>query len=118
MNLRFQQDMRGKAGYEIPELIKESQLEKGYIEAMEKTSDLIERVFQKHGSLSKTVAAQGSRKRYLMCMGARQLCVLTELRTSGEGDKGYRRIASRMIEMAKEKNPRMFAHVKDNFRKQ
>jgi len=116
MNLRFQQDMRGLAGFETPELIKESQLEKDYKEAMKNTSSLVERVYQKYGSLSQTVAAQGNRKRYLLCMGARQLTVLTELRTSGEGDKGYRRIASNMIETAKEKNPRLFAHVKDNFK--
>jgi thymidylate synthase ThyX len=116
MNLRFQQEMRGLAGYDIPELIKGSEIEKDYKEAMQKTSDLVEKVFQKHGPLSKTVAAQGSRKRYLLCMGARQLTVLTELRTSGEGDKGYRRIASKMIEQAKDKNPRLFAHVKDNFK--
>ena len=117
MNLRFQQDMRGKAGFEVPELVKGSRIEKEYNETMEKTSGLVERVFENLGSLSKTVAAQGSRKRYLMCMGARQLTVLGELRTCGEGDKGYRRIASRMIELAKEKNPRLFAHVKDNFKK-
>lgn len=116
MNLRFQQEMRGLAGFETPELIKGSEMEKDYKEAMQKTSNLVEKVFQKCGGLSKTVAAQGSRKRYLLCMGARQLCVLTELRTSGEGDKGYRRIASKMIELAKDKNPRLFAHVKDNLK--
>lgn len=119
MNLRFHQPMRGKSGYAIPELIKESQIEKDYKNAMEKTSELVEKVFQKHGGvLSKTVAAQGSQKRYLLCMGARQLTVLAELRTSGEGDKGYRRIASKMIGLAKEKNPRLFGHINDNFKKQ
>jgi thymidylate synthase ThyX len=118
MNLRFQQEMRGKAGFEVPELIEGSEIEKEYRQALEKTSDLVERVFEKHGALSKAVAAQGNRKRYLMCMGARQLTVLTELRTCGEGDKGYRKIASRMIELAKEKNPRLFGHVKDNFKGQ
>ncbi len=117
MNLRFQQAMRGEAGYEIPELIKGSEIEKEYSEAMENTSSLIEKVFQKHGNLSRTVAAQGSNKRYLMCMGGRQLTVLTELRTCGEGDKGYRKIASKMIELAQEKNPAMFGHINDNFKK-
>ncbi len=118
LNLRFQQEMRGLAGYDVPGLIEGSALEKDYREAMQKTSDLVERIYQKHGgSLSKTVAAQGNMKRYLLCMGARQLCVLTELRTCGEGDKGYRRIASRMIELAKEKNPMLFGHVQDNYRK-
>ncbi len=117
MNLRFQQEMRGLAGFEVPELIAGSEIEKEYTVAMEKTSDLVEKVFEKFGALSKAVAAQGSRKRYLLCMGARQLTVLTELRTCGEGDKGYRRIASRMIELAKEENPRLFGHVKDNFKK-
>lgn len=117
LNLRFQQEMRGKTGYETPELIKGSAIEKDYKEAMEKTSELVERVFQKQGSLSKTVAAQGNKKRYLLCMGARQLTVLTELRTCGEGDKGYRKIASKMIELAKEKNPRLFGHIVDNYKK-
>ena len=49
-------------------------------------------------------------------MGPRQLTVLGELRTSGEGDVGYRRIASKMIELAKEKNPRLFDHIKNNFK--
>lgn len=116
MNLRFQQPMRGLAGFETPELIQNSEIEKEYSEAMQKTSGLIEKVFQKQGWLSRTVAAQGSNKRYLLCMGARQLTVLTELRTSGEGDKGYRKIASKMIELAKEKKPALFAHIKDNFK--
>ena len=116
MNLRFQQPMRGLAGFETPELIQNSEIEKEYSEAMQKTSDLIEKIFQEHGSLSRTVAAQGSNKRYLLCMGARQLTVLTELRTSGEGDKGYRKISSKLIDLAKEKNPAMFAHIKDNFK--
>ena len=117
MNLRFHQPMRGKSGYAIPELIKESPIEKDYRNAMEKTGELVEKVYQKHGgTLSKTVAAQGNKKRYLLCMGARQLCVLTELRTGGEGDKGYRGIASKMIELAKEKNPRLFGHINDNFK--
>ncbi len=118
MNLRFQQPMRGKAGFEIPELIKESEIEKDYSNAMQKTSDLAEKVFEKYGAMSRTVAAQGSNKRYLLCMGARQLTVLTELRTCGEGDKGYRKIASKMIELAQEEKPAMFAHVNDNFKKQ
>ncbi|MFA4855565.1 MAG: FAD-dependent thymidylate synthase [archaeon] len=119
MNLRFHQPMRGKSGYAIPELIKENPIEKDYRNAMEKTSELIEKVYQKHGgALSKTVAAQGNKKRYLLCMGARQLTVLAELRTGGEGDKGYRKIASKMIELAKEKNPRLFGHINDNFKKQ
>lgn len=118
MNLRFQQEMRGLAGFDVPGLIEGSEIEKDYRQAMEKTSGLVERVFEKYGSLSKTVAAQGNRKRYLLCMGARQLCVLTELRTCGEGDKGYRRIASKMIELAKEERPGLFAHVKDNFKGQ
>jgi len=118
MNLRFQQEMRGKQGFETPELIKGSGIEKDYRQAMEKTSGLVERVFEKFGGLSKTVAAQGNKKRYLLAMGARQLTVLTELRTCGEGDKGYRRIASKMIELAKEENPRLFRHVKDNFKGQ
>lgn len=115
-NLRFQQEMRGKAGFDIPELIKGSEIEKEYVEAMKKTSDLVERVWEKYGDLGKTVATQGSRKRFLMCMGARQLTSLTETRTCGEGDKGYRRIASTMIELAQEKEPRLFAHIKDNFK--
>ena len=118
MNLRFQQEMRGLAGFDTPELIKGSVLEKEYSAAMQSTAELTEKVFQRYGgTLSKTVAAQGNRKRFLLCMGARQLTVLTELRTSGEGDKGYRRIASKMIELAKEKKPLLFEHIKDNFKK-
>jgi thymidylate synthase ThyX len=117
MNLRFHQPMRGLSGFETPELIKGSEIEKEYTNAMQKTSDLIEKVFQKYPALSKTVAAQGSKKRFLLCMGARQLTVLTELRTCGEGDKGYRKIASKMIELAKEKKPELFAHIQDNFKK-
>ena len=116
MNLRFQQEMRGLAGYDTPELIEGSALEKDYKDAMEATSKLIEKIWEKHGQLSKTVAAQGSRKRFLMCMGVRQLTVLGELRTCGEGDKGYRKIASRMIELAKQRKPELFSHVKDNFK--
>ncbi|MDD5148804.1 MAG: FAD-dependent thymidylate synthase, partial [Candidatus ainarchaeum sp.] len=117
MNLRFHQPMRGLSGFEIPDLIKGSAIEKDYCDAMQKTSDLIEKVFQKYPALSKTVAAQGNKKRFLLCMGARQLTVLAELRTCGEGDKGYRRIASRMIELAKEKKPELFAHIQDNYKK-
>ncbi len=118
MNLRFHQEMRGLAGFDVPELIKGSQLEKEYSTAMQSTAELIEKVYQKYGGvLSKTVAAQGNRKRFLLCMGARQLTVLTELRTSGEGDKGYRRIASKMIELAKEEKPALFEHIKDNSKK-
>ena len=97
-------------------MIKGGPLEKDYTQAMEKTSDLIEKIWEKHGLLANTVAAQGSRKRFLMCMGPRQLTVLTELRTCGEGDKGYRKIASKIIDLAKEKNPRLFGHVNDNFK--
>ena len=109
--------MRGLSGFEMPEIISGSAIEKDYAQAMEKTSDLIEKVFQKPPDLSKTVAAQGSKKRFLLCMGARQLTVLTELRTCGEGDKGYRKIASRMIGLAKEKKPELFGHINDNYKK-
>ncbi|MBN1941162.1 MAG: FAD-dependent thymidylate synthase [Candidatus Diapherotrites archaeon] len=117
MNLRFQQNMRGKAGFDTPELIRESAIEKDYKEAMQQTSDLIEKIAVKYPELAKTVAAQGSRKRFLMCMAPRQLTVLCELRTCGEGDKGYRKIASKMIELAKEKKQELFAHIQDNYKK-
>lgn len=116
MNLRFHQDTRGLAGFDTPELVKESDIVKEYEKAQKKTSDLVEKVCQKFGNKSRIVASQGSRKRYLLCMGPRQLTVLTELRTSGEGDRGYRTIASKMIELAKEKNPRLFGHIKNNFK--
>jgi thymidylate synthase ThyX len=116
MNLRFHQDTRGLAGFDTPELIKESEIAKEYENAQRKNSELIEKIYQKFGNTSRIVASQGSRKRYLLCMGPRQLTVLGELRTSGEGDRGYRRIASRMIELAKEKNPRLFGHIKNNFK--
>ena len=116
MNLRFQQEIRGNAGFDTPELIKGSALEKDYREAMQATSELVEKVHEKYGTLSRTVAAQGNRKRYLMCMDPRQLTVLTELRTCGEGDKGYRKIASRMIELAQQEKPELFAHINDNYK--
>ena len=116
MNLRFHQDMRGLAGFDIPDLIKESEIAKEYENAQKKNSELVEEVYQKFGIMSRIVASQGCRKRYLLCMGPRQLTVLGELRTSGGGDRGYRRIASKMIELAKEKNPRLFSHIKNNFK--
>jgi len=116
MNLRFQQDMRGLAGFDTPDLIKESEIIKEYENAQKKTSELVERVYQKFGRMSRIVASQGCRKRYLLCMGPRQMTVLGELRTSGGGDIGYRRIASKMIELTKEKNPRLFGHIKNNFK--
>jgi len=116
MNLRFHQDMRGLAGFDTPELVKDSEIAKEYDGAQRKTSKIVENVYQKFGRMSRIVASQGSRKRYLLCMGPRQLTVLGELRTSGEGDRGYRSIASEMIELAKEKNPRLFGHIKDNFK--
>jgi len=116
MNLRFHQDTRGLAGFDTPDLVKESDIAKEYEKAQRKTSELVEGVYQKFGNKSRIVASQGSRKRYLLCMGPRQLTVLGEVRTSGEGDRGYRRIASRMIELAKEKNPRLFGHIKNNFK--
>jgi thymidylate synthase ThyX len=115
MNLRFHQDTRGFAGFDTPELVKESDVSKDYEKVQKKTSELVEKIYEKFGNKSRIVASQGSRKRYLLCMGPRQLTVLGELRTSGEGDRGYRRIASRMIELAKEKNPRLFGHIKNNF---
>ncbi len=116
MNLRFHQDTRGLAGFDTPELVKESEIAKEYESAQRKTSELVEKIYQKFGNMSRIVASQGCRKRYLLCMGPRQLTVLGELRTSGEGDIGYRRIASKMIELAKEKNPRLFGHIKNNFK--
>lgn len=116
MNLRFHQDLRGLAGFDTPELVKESEIAKEYENAQVKTSELVEKVYQKFGKKSRIVASQGCRKRYLLCMGPRQLTVLSELRTSGEGDRGYRKIASTMIELAKEKNPRLFDHIKNNFK--
>lgn len=117
MNLRFHQEMRGLAGWETPELVKNSSIAKEYEEAQTKTADLVERVFKKFGKLSRAVASQGCRKRYLLCMGPRQLTVLGELRTIGEGDVGYRRIASQMIQLAKDENLRLFGHIRDNYKK-
>jgi thymidylate synthase ThyX len=116
MNLRFHQDMRGLAGFYTPPLIAKSPIAKEYEEAQKKNADLVEKVYQRFGSLSKAVASQGSNKRYLLTMGPRQLTVLGELRTIGEGDKGYRIIASKMISLAKEENPRLFAHIRDNYK--
>lgn len=118
MNLRFQQDMRGKAGWVTPDLIRESPISKEYEDAQKRTSDLVERVYQKYGGLSRAVASQGCKKRFLLCMGPRQLIVLTELRTIGEGDRGYRRIASEMIDLAREKNPLLFGNIKNSYPKE
>lgn len=116
MNLRFQQHMRGTAGFATPELIAGvKDFKKKYEDAMTETSELMERIHQKFGVMCRAAAAQASRKRYLLTMGPRQLTVLTELRTSGEGDKGYRRIASKMISLAKETNERLYSHIHDNF---
>lgn len=116
MNLRFQQDMRGLAGWATPDMVAQSSITKEYEEAQKATSNLMERIYDKYGGLARAAATQGSRKRYLLCMGPRQLTVLGELRTCGEGDRGYRKIASRMIELAKEQNPRLFGHITDNYK--
>jgi thymidylate synthase ThyX len=116
MNLRFHQDLRGLSGWHTPEIVAESSVAKEYHDAQRATAELVERVYQKYGRLSRCVASQASRKRFLLTMGPRQLTVLGELRTCGEGDKGYRIIASKMIELAKERNPRLFGHIIDNYR--
>lgn len=116
MNLRFHQDTRGIAGWVTPSLIAESELAKEYEEMQRKTSELAEKIYLKFGPVARAAATQGSKKRFLLCMGPRQLTVLGELRTCGEGDRGYRKIASRMIELAKEQNPRLFGHVVDNYK--
>lgn len=116
MNLRFHQDTRGLAGWVTPNLIAESGLAKEYEEMQGKTSELVEKIYLKFGPVSRAAATQGSKKRFLLCMGPRQLTVLGELRTCGEGDRGYRRIASRMIGLAKEQNPRLFGHIVDNYK--
>lgn len=117
MNLRFHQDMRGLAGWITPDMIADSAIANEYQEAQKTTSNLMEKIYDKFGGLSRAAATQGSRKRYLLCMGTRQLTVLGELRTCGEGDRGYRKISSRMIELAKEQNPRLFGHVTDNYKR-
>jgi hypothetical protein len=116
MNLRFHQDLRGLAGWETPDMIAESSIAKEYETAMKATADLMEKVYSKFGGVSRAVGAQGSRKRFLLCMGPRQLTVLGELRTCGEGDRGYRKISSEMIQLAKTANPRLFGHIKDNYK--
>ncbi|MFH0829673.1 MAG: FAD-dependent thymidylate synthase [Candidatus Aenigmatarchaeota archaeon] len=116
MNLRFHQDIRGLAGWETPDLIAESSVAKEYQETMKSTSNLMEKINDRHPGLARTVAAQGSKKRFLLCMGPRQFTYIGELRTIGEGDRGYRKIGSRMIELAKNENPRLFGHVKDSYR--
>lgn len=118
MNIRFQQEMRGLSGYDIPYLIKESSIRSEYEKIMDRVCDLVERVYLKHGgTLSKTVALQACKKRFLLCMDPRQLTVMGELRTMGEGDRGYRILASKMIELAKEKNELLFGHIKNNYLK-
>lgn len=117
MNLRFHQDTRGLAGWVTPSMICESpELAKDYEEMQRRTSELVERIYSRFGRVARAAATQGSKKRFLLCMGPRQLTVLGELRTCGEGDRGYRRIASRMIELAKEQNPRLFCHIVDNYK--
>lgn len=116
MNLRFHQDMRGLAGFDTPPLIAESELNNDYQQAQKATCELLEKVYQDYGFRARAAASQGCRKRFLLTMGPRQLTVLTELRTCGEGDKGYRKIASRMVQMAKEKNPRLYGHIIDSYR--
>lgn len=116
MNLRFHQDMKGLAGWETPDLIAESSIATEYERNMKATSNLMEMIHDKYSGLPRTVAAQGSKKRFLLCMGPRQFTYLGELRTMGEGDRGYRKIGSRMIELAKEQNPRLFGHIKDGYR--
>ncbi len=117
MNLRFHQDMRGLAGWNTPDMVAQSSIAKEYEEAQKATSNLMEKIYDRFGGLARAAAAHGSRKRYLLCMGPRQLTVLGELRTCGEGDRGYRKIASRMIELAKEQNPRLFGHITDNYKR-
>lgn len=118
MNLRFHQDLRGLSGWYTPEIVARSSIAKDYEKAQQATAELVEKVYQRFGKAARTVASQASRKRFLLTMGPRQLTVLGELRTCGEGDKGYRIIASKMIELAKEKNPRLFGHIIDNYKVQ
>jgi hypothetical protein len=116
MNLRFHQDLRGLSGWYTPDIVAESSIAREYDKAQRNTADLVERVYHKYGAFARAVASQASRKRFLLTMGPRQLTVLGELRTCGEGDKGYRKIASKMIELAKGRNPRLFGHIVDNYK--
>jgi thymidylate synthase ThyX len=83
-------------GYDMPELVAESGLSEGYVNAIERAEDLYRTLAPRFGEQATYAVALAHRIRYVMQCNAREAMHLLELRSGPQGHPSYRRVAQQM----------------------
>ncbi|MDX1449078.1 MAG: FAD-dependent thymidylate synthase, partial [Acidimicrobiia bacterium] len=97
------QRLTTRLGFDVPPDIVAAGHESVWQEAMERSSNIYERLRQRHGAdVAQYVVPFAANIRFVMEMNARQAYHLIELRSQPAGHPAYRRVAHRMHQLIRE----------------
>lgn len=92
-------------GYDIPSLIKQTEVHKSYKEALDNTKNAFDTISKKYPHHAQYVVNFAYRYPYLIKMNLREACHVIELRTIPQGHADYRRVAQQMYLQIKRVHP-------------
>ncbi|MBU5689597.1 MAG: FAD-dependent thymidylate synthase [Candidatus Aenigmatarchaeota archaeon] len=92
-------------GYELPKEIVECRLDKKYKKAMSTAITTFNKIREKMSVQAQYVVPLGFRVRWYFKLNLREICHLTELRSTPQGHEYYRKIAQEMARLVRQKHP-------------
>jgi thymidylate synthase ThyX len=92
-------------GYDVPKEVKEVGLESKYNKAMEEAKKAFNRIRQKMPFQAQYLVPLGFRVRWYFKLNLREVCHLTELRSTSQGHEYYRKIAQEMALKVRQVHP-------------
>ena len=98
-------------GYDVPKEIKEAGLERRYNKAMREAKKAFDRIRQKMPLQAQYLVTLGFKVRWYFKLNLREVCHLTELRSSPQGHEYYRKIAQEMAAKVKKVHPLLAEHA-------
>jgi len=90
------QPLSTRHGYDQPEELQDAGVAEGYVEALERSADLYERLLPDHPEQAQYAVCFAYRMRYSMQVNARAAMQMLELRSTPQGHPAYRRIVQDM----------------------
>ncbi|MDD5254081.1 MAG: FAD-dependent thymidylate synthase [Candidatus Nanoarchaeia archaeon] len=102
-------------GYDVPKDIINAGMEIKYKEAMDRAKEIYEKVSEKYPLQAQYLLPLGFKKRYLLTMNLREISHLIKLRTIPLAHESYRKIAYRIYEIMKEKQPLLSKYLVCNY---
>jgi thymidylate synthase ThyX len=98
-------------GYDVPKEIKETELEGKYNKAMQEAAKTFQKIRQKMPFQAQYVVPLGFRVRWYFKLNLREVCHLTELRSSQQGHEYYRKIAQEIAVKVRQVHPLLAEHA-------